>query len=105
MKKPNFRIRLCSKKDTAKVKIKHDSVYMTADTLETRIVTYKDSEGYTGKNTAYHISLILQKKPPSIVYKTSPKFIEISPQNGYRILLTCTGTYLKTINRKRLKRR
>ncbi len=63
------------KKDTAK--IKHDSVYIASDTLETRILTYKDLKDLQEKIRLAHI-VDTTKKAPSIVYKTSPKFIEIS---------------------------
>ena len=63
------------KKDTGK--IKHDSVYIASDTLETRILTYKDLKDLQEKIRLAHI-VDTTKKAPSIVYKTSPKFIEIS---------------------------
>lgn len=66
---------LLHKKDTAR--IKHDSVYMTADTLETRIVTFKDLKDIQEKIRLAHI-IDTTKRPPSIVYKGPVKFIELS---------------------------
>jgi lipopolysaccharide export system protein LptA len=63
------------KKDT--VKIKHDSVYITSDTLETRILTYKDLKAIQEKIRLANI-IDTTKKAPTLVYKTSPKYIEIS---------------------------
>jgi lipopolysaccharide export system protein LptA len=64
------------KKDT--VKIKRDSIYMTADTLETRILTFKDLKALQEKIRLANIR-DTTKKAPSIVYKKAPKFIELSP--------------------------
>ncbi len=64
------------KKDT--VKIKRDSIYMTADTLETRILTFKDLKALLEKIRLANIR-DTTKKAPSIVYKKAPKFIELSP--------------------------
>ncbi|MDB5024982.1 MAG: hypothetical protein JWP78_2737 [Mucilaginibacter sp.] len=63
------------KKDS--VKIKHDSVYMTADTLETRILTYKDLTILQEKIRLAHIK-DTTIRPPSIVYKKPVRFIELS---------------------------
>jgi len=63
------------KKDS--VKIKHDSVYMSADTLETRILTYKDLKTLQEKIRLSHI-IDTTIRPPSIVYKKPVKFIELS---------------------------
>ncbi|MBV8388298.1 MAG: hypothetical protein JO080_00705, partial [Mucilaginibacter sp.] len=54
---------LLSKKDTAR--IKHDSVYMTADTIETRVLTYKDYKDMQEKIRLSHI-IDTTKKAPSI---------------------------------------
>jgi lipopolysaccharide export system protein LptA len=64
------------KKDTGK--IKHDSIYMTADTLETRILTFKDLKALQEKRRLANIK-DTTKKAPSIVYKKAPKVIELSP--------------------------
>lgn len=64
------------KKDTAR--IKHDSVYMTADTLETRVMTYKDYKDLQEKIRLSHI-IDTTKKAPSIVYTKPVKYIELSP--------------------------
>jgi len=40
--------------DTAKTKIKRDSIYMTADTLETRIMTFKNLKIYQETQRALH---------------------------------------------------
>jgi lipopolysaccharide export system protein LptA len=63
------------KKDS--VKIKHDSVYMAADTLETRILTYKDLNTLQEKIRLAHIK-DTTVRPPSVVYKKPVKFIELS---------------------------
>lgn len=64
------------KKDTGK--IKHDSIYMTADTLDTRVMTYKD---YKDMQEKIRLSRIIDTnaKPPSIVYKKPVKHIDLSP--------------------------
>jgi len=67
---------LLSKKDTAR--IKHDSIYMRADTLETRIITYKDYKDMQEKIRLSHI-IDTTKKAPSIVYTKPVKYIELSP--------------------------
>ncbi len=64
------------KKDTA-TRIKHDSVYMTADTLETRILTFKDLNTLQEKIRLSHIK-DTTIRPPSIVYTKPVKFIELS---------------------------
>ncbi|HTD41569.1 MAG TPA: OstA-like protein, partial [Mucilaginibacter sp.] len=66
---------LLSKKDTAR--IKHDSVYITADTLETRMMTYKDYKAMQEKIRLSHI-IDTTKKAPSIVYTKPVKYIELS---------------------------
>jgi lipopolysaccharide export system protein LptA len=64
------------KKDTGRMK--HDSIFMTADTLDTRVMTYKD---YKDMQEKIRLSQVKDttKRPPSIVYKTPVKFIELSP--------------------------
>ena len=64
------------KKDTAR--IKHDSVYYTADTLETRMLTYKEFKAMQEQIRLSHI-IDTTKRPPSIVYTKPVKFIELSP--------------------------
>jgi len=64
------------KKDTARMK--HDSVYMTADTIETRVLTYKDYKDIQEKIRLSHI-IDTTKKAPSIVYTKPVKYIELSP--------------------------
>jgi lipopolysaccharide export system protein LptA len=63
------------KKDTSKMK--HDSVYMAGDTLETRMITYKDLKTLQEKIRLAHV-IDTSKRPPSIVYKKPVKFIELS---------------------------
>ena len=66
---------LLLKKDTAR--IKHDSVYITSDTLETKMMTYKDFKDLQEKIRLSHI-IDTTKKAPSIVYKQPVKYIELS---------------------------
>jgi len=63
------------KKDS--VKMKHDSIYITADTLETQILTYKDLKILQEKRRLSGI-IDTTVKPPSIVYKKPVKYIELS---------------------------
>lgn len=66
-----------SKKDTTR--IKRDSLYMAADTLETRMLTYKELKDLQEKIRKAHI-IDTTIRPPSIVYGKKPvKFIELSP--------------------------
>jgi len=58
-------------------KVKKDSVYMSADTIETRILTYKELNVLQEQERLSHIKDTTKK--PSIVYKVSPKFLSISP--------------------------
>jgi len=62
-------------KDTSKVK--KDSVYMSADTIETRILTYKELIVLQEQERLSHIRDTTIKKTPSIIYKVSPKFLSI----------------------------
>jgi len=64
-------------KDTSKVK--KDSVYMSADTIETRILTFKDLQILQEKERLSHIKDTTIKKAPSIVYKVAPKYLELNP--------------------------
>lgn len=65
-----------AKKDTGR--IKRDSIFMTADSLETRVLTFKDLTDLQEKIRLSHI-IDTSKRPPSIVYKKPLKFIELSP--------------------------
>lgn len=65
-----------AKKDTGR--IKHDSIYMTADTLETRILPYKELKEIQEKIRLSHIK-DTSAKPPSIVYKGVAKHIDLEP--------------------------
>jgi lipopolysaccharide export system protein LptA len=57
-------------------KLKKDSVYMSADTIETRILTYKELNVLQEQERLSHIKDTTKK--PSIVYKVSPKFLSIT---------------------------
>lgn len=70
-----------TKKPVAKApeKIKRDTLYMGADTLETRVLTFKDlkdlqQERWFAANRDTSI-----KVKPSIVYKTRPKSFSVTP--------------------------
>lgn len=71
------------KKDTTRMK--HDSIYMTADTLETRVLTWKDLKDIQEKIRLSHIRDTTKKDsnskaaPQSIVYKVPVKHIDLSP--------------------------
>jgi lipopolysaccharide export system protein LptA len=69
-------------KDTGKVKT--DSVYMSADTIETRILTYKELQDLQEQERLAHIRDTSAKaRKPSIVYKKVPKELTaISPKMG-----------------------
>jgi len=63
-------------KDTSKVK--KDSVYMSADTIETRILTFKELNVLQEQERLSHIKdTTIKNKKPSIVYKVAPKFLSI----------------------------
>jgi lipopolysaccharide export system protein LptA len=63
-------------KDTSKVK--KDSVYMSADTIETRILTFKELNVLQEQERLSHIKdTTIKSKKPSIVYKVAPKFLSI----------------------------
>ncbi|MGZ3925901.1 MAG: OstA-like protein [Mucilaginibacter sp.] len=64
------------KKDTAR--IKHDSIYMTSDSLVTQMVTYKELKDIQEKIRLAHFK-DTTIRPPSIVYKKPVKFIELYP--------------------------
>jgi len=64
------------KKDTTRMK--HDSIYMTGDTLETRVITWKDLKDIQEKIRLSHI-IDTTIKAPSIVYKGPVKHIDLSP--------------------------
>jgi len=70
------------KKDTTRMK--HDSIYMTADTLETRVLAWKDLKDIQEKIRLSHIRDTTAKKDStgkaaSIVYKVPVKHIDLSP--------------------------
>jgi lipopolysaccharide export system protein LptA len=63
-------------KDTSNGKI--DSVYMSADTIETRIVTFKELNELQEQERLSHIKdTTAAGKKPLIVYKKSPKFLTL----------------------------
>nr|WP_228085137.1 OstA-like protein [Mucilaginibacter sp. JRF] len=78
-------------------RIKVDSVYMSADTLETQIITYKKLKALQElrrlanvRDTAARPAVPAKPKP--IVYKTSPKVLSVDPpkmrfDTGYRLPL------------------
>lgn len=57
--------------------IKYDSVYMSADTIETRILTFKELTTMQEQERLSHIK-DTTKKAPTIVYKKQPKYIELA---------------------------
>jgi lipopolysaccharide export system protein LptA len=63
------------KKDTTRMK--HDSIFISADTLETRMITYKEQKDMQEKMRLAHIK-DTTVHPPSIVYKGPVKYIELS---------------------------
>ncbi|MFI5162488.1 MAG: OstA-like protein, partial [Sphingobacteriales bacterium] len=65
-----------TKKDT--VRIKRDSIYITSDTLETKLMVYKDYKDMQEKIRLSHIK-DTSSRPPSIVYKKPVKHIDLSP--------------------------
>lgn len=65
-----------ARKDTTR--IKHDSIYMTGDTLETKIYVYKDLKDMQEKIRLANFK-DTSKKAPSIVYKGKQKHLELSP--------------------------
>jgi lipopolysaccharide export system protein LptA len=58
--------------------IKHDSVYISADTIKTRILTRKEEVTIQEQERLSHIR-DTTKRPPSTVYKKRPKYIELDP--------------------------
>jgi lipopolysaccharide export system protein LptA len=66
-----------AKKDTGR--IKRDSIYMSADTIETQILTYKDLKIYQEKQRLAHIRDTTSKgKNPKVAEKES-KYLTIRP--------------------------
>jgi lipopolysaccharide export system protein LptA len=65
-----------TKRDTGH--IKRDSIYMSADTISTRILTFKELSTIQEQERLAHIK-DTSKKAPSIVYKKQPKHIELEP--------------------------
>ncbi len=73
-------------KDTSKVKL--DSIYMSADTIETRILTYKDLKIYQAQQRLAHTRDTTAKPKPKVKVKES-KFLtptrrEITIDTSYR---------------------
>jgi lipopolysaccharide export system protein LptA len=64
-----------TKKDTAK--IKRDSIFISADTLETKILTFKELKDIQEKIRLANFK-DTSVRPPSIVYKKPVKFIDLS---------------------------
>jgi len=64
------------KKDTARMK--HDSIFISADTLETQIVTYKEQKELQEKMRLAHFK-DTTVHPQSIVYKGPVKHIDLAP--------------------------
>lgn len=58
--------------------IKRDSIYMSADTISTRILTFKELSTIQEQERLAHIK-DTTKKVPSIVYKKAPKHIDLDP--------------------------
>lgn len=70
-------------KDTSRMK--QDTIYYTADTLQTQIITYKALKDIWEKQRLANIHDTTAKaKAPSIVYKKAPKEIIISPPKWHR---------------------
>ncbi|GAA4320411.1 hypothetical protein GCM10023149_19670 [Mucilaginibacter gynuensis] len=70
-----------------KQKMKVDSVYMSADTLETQIMTYGKLKALKEKMRTANMGDTIAKKPQKpapIVYKTSPKHLDPALQVGIR---------------------
>jgi lipopolysaccharide export system protein LptA len=64
-------------KDTSKVK--RDSVFMSADTIETRILTFKELKTMQELERLSHIKdTTLKTKKAPIVYKKAPKFLTLN---------------------------
>jgi len=66
-----------SLKDTGKVK--RDSVYMSADTIETRILTVKELDSLQYEERMSHFRDTSKNAVKHIVYKKSPKELTLSP--------------------------
>ncbi|NNU34741.1 hypothetical protein HK413_12985 [Mucilaginibacter sp. S1162] len=70
------------KEEKPKPGIRYDSLFFAADTLKTRVMTYKDFKILKQKQyDATHIDTSIKavKKKPSFMYKTPPKYIEHEP--------------------------
>ena len=70
------KLKLTPPKDTSK--IKRDSVYMSADTIETRILTYKELGVMQEQERLAHIKDTSAVKVVHIVYKIAPKTLTIT---------------------------
>jgi lipopolysaccharide export system protein LptA len=60
-------------------KSKKDSVYMSADTIETSIITVKELDTLQALERLSHIRDTSKNAIKHIVYKTVPKFLELTP--------------------------
>jgi len=69
------KMRPAAKKDTGK--IKRDSIYMSADTIETRIVTFKELSTIQEQERLSHIKDSTKKI--TILLKKAPKYISLGP--------------------------
>ncbi|HVV55825.1 MAG TPA: OstA-like protein [Mucilaginibacter sp.] len=79
-----------TRKDTTR--LKHDSIFMTADTLETRILTYKDLKDLQEKirlahtiDTTVHAASIVYTKPVKYIDLSPPKWIPDTAHNHYNM--------------------
>ena len=78
--------KMVSVNDTSKVKM--DSIYMSADTIETRMLTYKDLKIYQEQQRLAHVRDTSAKPKPKIKVK-EPKFLtavhkDITADTSYR---------------------
>ncbi|SDT65788.1 OstA-like protein [Mucilaginibacter mallensis] len=60
-----------------KTKVKTDSVYMSADTIETQIVTFKEQRELKRQDSISHIVDTSKVKIEHIIYKVAPKTITL----------------------------
>jgi lipopolysaccharide export system protein LptA len=83
--KPGLPAKTVPVKDTSKVKV--DSVYMSADTIETQILTYKDLKKYQEKQRLAHLrdSTGAKNKKPVVESKfLTAVSLKIQPDTSYR---------------------
>jgi lipopolysaccharide export system protein LptA len=79
-KKPQGKVKLPEKsvvRDSTKKKVKTDTIYMSADTIETQIMTYKDLKIYLEKQRLAHL-------PDTGIYKKKKKTKESKFLVGYQ---------------------